>query len=518
MESYAIGVQNFEKLRKGNCVYIDKTDFIHSLLTTYSYYFLSRPRRFGKSLFLSTLEAYFEGKRELFRGLAIDKYEDVDWEPRPCFHIDLNGQDYTRGENALFEHLDNQLIRWEKKYGLVPRDPEDLSSRLANLIEEAYSQTGREVAILVDEYEKPILDCLQNEELKEAHINRLSGFYAVLKSADKYVKFCFITGVSQLGNLNIFSGLNNLRDISLTNEYAAICGITEDELKTNLPEGIAKLADNEGISYGEAVKVLKENYDGYHFAAISPDIYNPFGLLNALADGFISDYWFRTGSPRMLVKMFRNQKVDVLDVDGVEVRDRVLRGAKSSPDDLITLLYQTGYLTIKSYDCETRLYTLGFPNLEVEEGFLTALLPVYTGKSESVTEFDITKFIKELQAGDTEGFMKRLQSLFVDYPYDLALDVEQQFQSVIYMVMKLLGVDVKVEYHTSFGRIDMVAKTKNFIYVFEFKRDISADMALKQIDEKDYALPFAADGRKLIKVGVEFSTVKRSISDWKIAE
>lgn len=384
MIKYPIGIQSFEKLRQDNLVYVDKTEYIVRLIQSGSYYFLSRPRRFGKSLLLSTLKAYFEGKRELFKGLYIDTYKHIDWESHPVIYIDFNGEKYIDGAKALFARLNTQLRNYEKIYGLQ-ESSDRLAVRFMNILTTAYQKTGKKIVILIDEYEKPILDTLHKPEIMENHRNTLSGFYSVLKSCDSYIRFCFLTGVTQFGQLSIFSGLNNLQDISLNKHYAAICGITEQEVKDNFKEGIENIADSMDVSFDEAAALLKQNYDGYHFSQVSPDVYNPFSLLNAFSEGELRAYWFKTATPTFLVDIFKKGKVNLVEVDGAKVTEEKLYGVPVELKDIFPLLYQSGYLTIKDYDKEFQLYTLGYPNREVKKGFLTALLPLYTADSEEVS-------------------------------------------------------------------------------------------------------------------------------------
>lgn len=513
MQKYPIGIQNFEKLRNDNLLYIDKTEYIEKLLNMGSYFFLSRPRRFGKSLFLSTLKAYFEGKRELFKGLYLDSCDGLSWEPHAVILIDFNGKKYSESGSAA-AMISEQLAEYEQKYDTHPVNS-DLDTRFRAIIEAACEKTGKRVVVLIDEYEKPILDTLHLPEISMEHRDKLASLYSVLKSSDEYLEFCFLTGVTQFGNLNIFSGLNNLFDISLVNAYAAICGITEDELLGNFREGIEELAEEESLSFADTVKELKVNYDGYHFARVSPDIYNPFSILTVLAAKSIHPFWYKTGSPSFLVDIFKRSRVDISDIDGIEVRPESLIGASSSEKDIIAMLYQTGYLTIKSYDREFRLYKLGYPNEEVKGALLSSLLPLYAGDSEEATSQSVKEMVLDLRRGDVDGFLKRLNAIFAGFPYENVIDNEKHFQNVIYIVTTLMGLNAQIERHTSNGRIDMVIQTPKYVYIFEFKRDKSPEEALLQIEEKGYARPFASDPREIVKVGVEFSTKDRCISGWK---
>lgn len=513
---YPIGLQSFQEIRSNGFIYVDKTEYIYRLFKTGKYYFLSRPRRFGKSLLLSTMRCFFEGKRDLFKGLFIDSCPDLDWEPYYVIHLDLNGENYSN-QRALESRLDAQLKYHEQTLGIMDISL-SYSERFRTIIRDAFIKTGRQVVVLIDEYEKPILDTILNPELQDVLRNLLSGFYAVLKSSDDYLRFCFLTGVTQLGQMNIFSGLNNLQDISLDINYAAICGITEEELITNFKEGIEEYASTKRIYFDEARTLLKSNFDGYHFAEVCPDIYNPFSLLHTLKSKSIGDYWFKSGTPKFLIDLIRNQKIEIEDLNGVVVDKRQLYGAYANQKTLVPLLYQTGYLTIKEYDEEYDEFTLGYPNAEVTYGFLKSLLPLYTGENEDFSYSEVISMLKELRSGDIDGYMKRLNSLFANYPYENIINVEKHFQGVIYIVSALLGLSVDIERHTSNGRIDMVIQTKEFIYLIEFKMDESPEVALCQIEEKGYARPFLSDPRKLIKVGVEFSSKDRCIARWEVAE
>lgn len=515
MVKYPIGIQSFEKIRKDGYVYVDKTRQIHELVTYGTYYFLSRPRRFGKSLLLSTLKAFFEGKRELFKGLYIDSCEDLSWASHPVIYIDLNAQNYTASESSLLARIDAQLSTYELEFE-CPSQSEDLAIRFMSIIKGIYEKTGKRVVVLIDEYDKPILDTLENDELCENHRNILRGFYSVLKSADEYLKFCLLTGITKYSNLNIFSGLNNLNNISLDDSFEAICGITEKELTDNFSEGIEALAVKEGVSFDEAVKLLKDNYDGYHFSQKMTDIYNPFSVINALYHNNIGSYWFATGTPTSLIRQLKKLDINVSKLNGMKAKQMVIEDMGG--DNPYTILYQAGYLTIKGYDRKTRRYVLGYPNREVEESFLECLLPVYANTDVSRSGSCLLEMSDHLNNGEPAPFLENFNSLFASFPYETALETERHFHNIFYTVMTLLGYDVNIEHHTSNGSIDLVAKTEDYIYLFEFKIDKKPEVALRQIEEKGYALAFASDSRKLFKIGVEFSTRKRRISDWEIVE
>ncbi len=505
---YPVGIQNFEKIRKDDFFYIDKTALIYKLVNNGRYFFLSRPRRFGKSLLISTLEAYFEGKRELFEGLAIEKLEK-DWVKRPVLHLDLNTEKYETPE-SIENILNDTLCQWEKIYGTEPSET-SLPLRFKGIIRRANEKTGHRVAILVDEYDKPMLQAIGNEELQRSFRSTLQAFYSVIKTMDGYIKFAFLTGVTKFGKI---SSLNNLMDLSMWNDYVALCGITEQELRDNFKEGIEELAKAQRMTYEETCAVLKENYDGYHFTEDSIGIYNPFSLLNTFAKRKFGNYWFETGTPTYLVELLKMHDYDLHEMAHVETDEDTLNSVDSSSTNPIPVIYQSGYLTIKEYDQRFGTYRLGFPNREVEEGFMKFLLPFYANITKVDTTFNIQKFVREIESGDYDSFFRRLQSFFADTPYELIRDLELHYQNVLFIVFKLIGFYVKAEYHTSNGRIDLVLQTNDFIYIMEFKLNGTAEEALRQIDEKNYAQPFASDPRKLFKIGINFSNETRNIEQW----
>lgn len=510
---YPIGIQNFEKLRKEGFIYVDKTELIYRLVTTGSYYFLSRPRRFGKSLLISTLEAYFQGKKELFKYLAIEKLEK-DWIQYPVLHMDLNAEKFDSLER-LEQILDRHLFLWEDSWGTDARE-NTFSARFTGVIRRAFQQTGRPVVILIDEYDKPMLQALDNDELQKEYRNTLKAFYGVMKSMDGFIKFAFLTGVIKFGKASVFSDLNNLDDISMRTPYVSICGITEEEMHTYFDNDIHALASATQMTYEETCAELKECYDGYHFVENSPGIYNPFSLLNTFSKRKFGSYWFETGTPTYLVDLLKRSHYNLYNMAHTETDSDVLNSIDSTSTNPIPVIYQSGYLTIKGYDRRFGIYRLGFPNREVEEGFMKFLLPFYADTDKVEVPFHIVKFVQEVESGDYNAFFRRLQSLFADTPYELVRDLELHYQNVLFIVCKLIGFYVKAEYHTSEGRIDLVLQTDRFIYVMEFKLDGTTDNALQQIEEKDYALPFASDPRKLFKIGVNFSTKTRNIADWKV--
>ncbi len=508
---YPIGIQNFEKIREGGYLYIDKTDLIYNLVNNGVYYFLSRPRRFGKSLLISTLETYFSGKREMFEGLKIAELEK-EWMEYPVLHLDLNTERYATPKD-LENKLDLFLKQCEALYGKNP-DEYSLATRFEGVIRRAAEKTGRNTVILVDEYDKPMLQAIDNEELQDEYRNTLKAFYGALKSMDRYIRFALLTGVTKFGKVSVFSDLNNLRDISMEFAYVGICGITEKELHSVFKEGIKELGTANNMTEEEAKAKLKELYDGYHFNEDCVDIYNPFSILNTFAKKRFGDYWFETGTPTFLVELMKGCGYNLKKLMREYATADSLNGLETFRKNPVPILYQSGYLTIKDYDSRFKTYILGFPNKEVEDGFMEFLLPSYTGMDNSEATFGIMNFVKDIESGDTDAFMKRLTTFFADTPYELARDLELHYQNVMFILFKLLGFYTQAEYHTSEGRIDMVVKTPDYIYVMEFKLDGTAEEAMQQIESKDYALPFECDGRRLVKVGVNFSYEKRNVERW----
>ncbi len=510
---YPIGIQNFESLREDGYIYVDKTELVYQLVKTGRYYLLNRPRRFGKSLLISTLEAYFLGKKELFKDLAIEKLEK-DWLEYPVLHLDLNAEKFGSPER-LDALLSNQLTQWEELYGHGP-DETTLSLRFKGVIRRAAKQTGQRVVILIDEYDKPMLQALENDELQEKFRDTLMAFYGVMKSMDGDIKFAFLTGVTKFGKVSVFSDLNNLMDISMDDRNANICGITEPEIHAYFKDDLHELARVQNMDYDQVCIALREFYDGYHFTENSKGIYNPFSLLNTFKYLQFGSYWFETGTPTYLVKLLKHSHYNLYNMAHMETDADVLNSIDSTSVNPIPVIYQNGYLTIKGYDREFGIYRLGFPNREVEEGFMKYLLPFYANTDKVDSSFHIQKFVREIRSGDYNSFFRRLQSLFADTPYELVRDLELHYQNVLFIVFKLIGFYVKAEYHTSEGRIDLVLQTDRFIYLMEFKLNGTADDALRQINEKGYALPFAADPRQLFKIGVNFSAKTRNIEEWKI--
>lgn len=509
---YPIGIQDFVKLRQGGFAYVDKTKFVYKLADEGSYYFLSRPRRFGKSLFLSTLEAYFLGRKELFEGLAIYDMEK-EWKSHPIFYIDLNTANF-RDENSLYEVLNSHVSVWEEMYGAREYET-TLALRFKGVIARAAEKEGRGVVILIDEYDKPILQTLRNQELQEKHRSLLKSFYSVLKTQDRYIRFAFITGVTKFGKVSVFSDLNNLMDISMDQRYISICGMTQDELLYNFREGIEQLGEAYGDTEEETLNKLKIRYDGYHFEEDTVGIYNPFSVLNTLAKLRYKDYWFETGTPTFLVDLLKMHNYRLPDITREKVSGDVINSIDSMSTNPIPVIYQSGYLTIKGYDERFKKYRLGFPNKEVEEGFLNFLLPLYTSAGNN-SPFMVDEFVQDVESGNPERFMQRMKAFFADTSYQVVGDAELYFQNAMYLVFKIMGFYTQVERPTSDGRIDAIIQTPDYIYIIECKLDRTADEALRQINDSDYAAPFSMDKRRIYKIGVNFSSQTRGVEQWII--
>ena len=510
---YPIGIQSFEKIRTEGFAYIDKTTQIYNLATYGTHYFLSRPRRFGKSLLLSTMKAYFQGKKELFDGLAIAELEK-EWKSYPVLHIDLNAEKYNTPE-ALDSTLNRLLLEWEKLYGTGAGE-DTLSNRFHGVIARAAMQSeNKKVVILVDEYDKPLLEAIGKPELQEDYRQTLKAFYSNIKSCDEYIRFAFLTGVTKFSHLSVFSGLNNLIDITMLPQYAEICGISEAELHRDFDESVNDLATANSMTKEQCYARLKKEYDGYHFYPNSEGMYNPFSLLNTLAFGVFKHYWFATGTPSFLVEVLQRVDYPLDRLTSEDVDAQTLDSVDMLFRDPIPLFFQSGYLTIKDYNPEFRSYRLGFPNEEVEEGF-AQFMTAYYYNGYMGSNFSVRNFVQEVERGEVESFLNRLQAFYADGDYQLTGKLEVYFQNSLLMLFKLMGFYVQVERHTSRGRMDVTIQTRDYIYILELKVDKTADEALQQIEDKQYAAPFAADPRTLYKIGVCFSSTDRGIAEWKI--
>ncbi len=511
---YPIGIQNFGEVRRGGYAYVDKTPLMWKMVSEGKYYFLSRPRRFGKSLMLSTLEAFFQGKRELFNGLYVDGVE-WEWQEYPIMHLDLNTGKYDTKE-VLDAMLNDFLCRMEVIYGSMVSEV-TFGLRFQGVMRRAFEKTGAQVVILVDEYDKPLLQAIGNQELQTEYRNTLKAFYGALKSCDRYIKFAFLTGVTKFGKVSVFSDLNNLTDISMLPAYSNICGITEKELHDNFDDSVEKLASNNGLTKEECYLRLRTDFDGYYFNEYTKEgVYNPFSVLNTLNSLVFRDYWFETGTPSFLVYQLKKTGYPLDAMTEEELSADTLNSIDIMDENPLPLLYQSGYLTIKDYDSEFGEYRLGFPNREVEQGFIKYLLPFYTPKNADKKTYSISSFVKDVRRGDAEGFMRRLEGFFATGDYQVMGNLEIYFQNTLYVIFRILGFYVEVERHTTNGRMDIVIQTPDYIYILELKLDQNADVALQQIEEKGYAKAFAGDPRKLFKIGINFSTEKKLIDDWKI--
>lgn len=508
-KKYPIGIQDFEELRTSGCYYVDKTALVYDLVTKGKYYFLSRPRRFGKSMLTSTLKAYFLGKRALFDGLSIATLEK-DWTEHPVIHIDFTGNQFPTMDNLL-ERLDEICKSLEAKYGTTGiKDP---GLRLGKIIQLAYEKTGKQVVVLVDEYDKPLIDNVMNLGQRERMRDLLSGVYGNLKAMDACLRFGFLTGVSRFSHLSIFSAVNNLNDISFDEKYAGLCGITEDEMDSQFEEDIQEMANNNNLSISATRQQLRGWYDGYRFSPFSElGVYNPFSLLNAFNSGRFMSKWAESGTPTFLTRLVKHG-FDLTDVDGMEADMDMLTNSDPDYQTPAALMFQTGYVTIKAYDDSYGIITLGFPNKEVKDAFLKYIVPIYqTHREGSVV---VMKLKRDIDEGDVEAFMTRLTAFFSSISYEtIKRDYERHYQNLLYTVFYFAGCDVQNEFHTSSGRIDCVVKTKTTIYVFEYKLDGTAEEALAQINEKGYAQPFLSDGRPVVKIGVAFGKDSHTIDSW----
>ena len=508
---YPVGVQSFEKLREYSYLYIDKTDLIYDLVTSDNCIFLARPRRFGKSLLLSTIQAYFEGKKELFKGLAIEQLE-TDWIEHPVLMLSLAA--YRPVNGNLEGLLSFQFDEWEKKYNIQSNETE-LSLRFRQIIKSAYEATGTTVVILIDEYDNPIISTMHDMERSEDNRQLLKSIYVNIKDLDQYIRFTMLTGVSRFSKMTIFSGLNNLRDISFHRKYATICGITETELTANFQQGIKELAGEYGTDADGAVALLKANYNGYHFTADCPDLYNPFSLLWAFADSKIGSYWFQSGTPEFLVRRIQESGAFLPEMFDETVEERTLSASDISKTSPTALMYQPGYLTIKRAEGHD-LFRLGIPNLEVRRGLFENLAEYFFDKDDIKVTNNMRRVRNLLEEKKKDEAMERLQTFMASIPYEMSQRAtELHYENNLFIIFVLIGVDAKPEWHTSRGRIDLLLRMRNYIYIIELKLDGTPEEALAQIREKDYVRQFAGDPRPVVRLGVTFSTETRNIAAWQ---
>ena len=525
---YPIGIQDFESIINGGYTYVDKTALIYRLVTEGKIYFLSRPRRFGKSLLVSTLEAYFKGKKDLFNGLAIDSIEK-EWAEYPVFHLSFGGENFLK-HGALDTKLENIIGVWETEYGTDPNYT-TLGNRFQYVLKAAHQKYGRRAVVLIDEYDKPLLDVLDtgmktsdghNELLLEEHNrNVLKGFYSVFKEADKDLQFVLLTGVIKFSQVSVFSGFNQPEDISMSRDYEALCGITEEELYCYFAEPIAELAKVNDCTIDEMKQMLKKQYDGYHFGRRMTDIYNPFSILNACKSRNIDDYWFRSGTPTYLVRLLNHSQENMNELTNRYYTTQQFIDYKADVEKPLPMIYQSGYLTIKDYNLRRNTYLLDFPNDEVKNGFISILANDYLKARKDVNNWT-QDVVDALEAGDLEQFRKLLTSFLSDIPYTMRRketerERERYFHYTFYLLMRMVSCyTVYTEKQQSEGRVDCIVETPDYIYIFEFKLDGTADEALAQIEEKGYARPYEADKRKLFKVGTVFSSETGTISEFKV--
>ena len=511
---YPIGIQTFSKIREGNYLYIDKTEYVYRMThSASSYMFLSRPRRFGKSLLTSTLHSYFSGRKDLFHGLAMEKLEK-EWTEYPVLHFDMSTAKHADSEQLLQE-LNLKLYGYEQIYGRLEEEVNP-NQRLMGLIKRAYEQTGKKVVVLIDEYDAPLLDVVHEWENLDVLRNIMRNFYSPLKACDPYLRYVFLTGITKFSQLSIFSELNNIKNISMDEPYAAICGISEDEIRLQMKDDLEGLAKKLGITPEEALMKLKENYDGYHFTSPSPDIYNPFSLLNAFADGKFGSYWFGSGTPTYLINMLKKFGVEPSEIGNNRVSVEDFDAPTERMTSIIPLLYQSGYITIKNYDEELDLYTLNIPNKEVRIGLMKSLLPHYVGSKAPETTTMVAYLSRDIRNGDMDTALRRLQTFLSTIPQCDNTKYEGHYQQVFYIIFSLLGYYVDVEVRTPRGRVDIVLRTKTTLYVMELKLDKSAGEAMEQIDLKNYPERFALCGLPVVKVAVSFDSERCTIGDWKI--
>jgi hypothetical protein len=521
MICYPIGIQTFEKIRKGHYLYVDKTKCVYDLANSLSYVFLSRPRRFGKSLLVSTFDSYFRGKKELFSGLDIEALEQ-DWTEYPVLHFDLS--DIKLGTTEQFEiNINATLASMEENYGVTTFTDRDISTRFRLLVENIYKKTGKQVVVLIDEYDSPLLTVLHDPERLDAMRTALQSFFSPLKKLDPYLRFVFITGITKFSQLSIFSQLNNLSNITMLPQYSTIVGFTQEELEKNFKDGIQSIAEQNNITYQEVLEKLKNLYDGYHFSRNSEGVYNPFSVLRAMSTKQLDNFWFETGTPTYLIKTLQSHDTFIPGLEDCKAFSSDFDVPTEAMVSALPLLYQSGYLTIKDYNPYTTEYTLGFPNTEVKVGLLHSLIPYYISKENTKTSSALGNMWLALMHDDLDGMLHTARSFFASIPYqegtlkDMKTS-EGHFTAMLYVMFSLLSNFCYSQVRTAEGRMDILLKTPTTIYVMELKMDGSVDDALAQIDDKGCLIPYESDGRRLIKAGISFSSKERTIKEWKIVE
>ena len=512
---YPIGQQDFPSLRKKGSIYIDKTEYVYNMTHAQSeYMFLSRPRRFGKSLLISTLQAYFEGRRDLFEGLAIENLE-TEWEQYPVLRFDMSTAKH-QGEKELEQEIEGKLCDYEEIYGRKPSDIK-VNQRLEGLIKSAYEKTGKGVVVLIDEYDAPLLDVVHEEENLPKLRKIMRNFYSPLKACAPYLRYVFLSGITKFSQLSIFSELNNIQNISMLPEYAAICGISKEELLTQMSIDIDLLAQRLNITREATIARLIDNYDGYHFTWPSPDIFNPFSLLMAMSNGKIDSYWFGSGTPTYLIEMLRKFGTLPSEIGGAEAPNTAFDAPTETMTSIMPLLYQSGYITIKDYDEITEFYTLDIPNKEIRKGLMDCLLPEYVHCSLLDGRTTIGKMYRAINKRDMDTALKVLQEFLPTIPYTDNTDYEGHYQQVLYIIFSLMNYYCDVEVHTARGRVDLVMRSKTDLYLIETKLGTNADAAMHQIDLKDYAARFATCGLPITKVAIAFDSETRTLSSWQIS-
>ncbi|MCQ2218873.1 MAG: ATP-binding protein [Paludibacteraceae bacterium] len=515
---YPIGIQTFEEIITGGYQYVDKTDLVYKLVDEGKYYFLSRPRRFGKSLLTTTLEAYFKGKKDLFKGLAMEHLEK-DWVEYPVFHIDFTG-DFYSNPTYLEEKIISHFEKWEVLYGKDEKEKR-IGTRFENLVIRACEKTGKKAVILIDEYDKPLTDTIGMPDVQDQNRATLQSLYGIMKRADQYIRFAFLTGVTRYGKLGIFSAANNPDDISMSEDYASICGISESELHQYFDDEIQVFAERQKVSKEQMYERLKKKYDGYHFCANSEDIYNPFSLLGALKSRALENKWFATGTPTYLTSMLKRRSYDLTKFSsGIDATAETMASFGNGEENMIAALYQSGYLTIKSYDSSVESYVLGFPNEEVANGFVKYLIVDYMSKGMDEYDADFIKLKRQIMSDDVESFMTQIRHIMAQIPFESNESdmMEIHFRNMIYLMIRFSGFNVFVELPVLGGRIDIFFETDNRVYVIECKRDQSADEALAQIDMKKYDQKISSKDKPVVKIGANFSTEERNIVEWKVEE
>ena len=514
---YPIGIQSFDQLIEDGYVYVDKTDLVYRLAKEGKIYFLSRPRRFGKSLLVSTLKNYFLGRKELFKGLKMEALEK-DWKVYPVFHIDFNGGNFTQ-KGILQRWIDGYVSSWEREIGMEADKSLPTGLRFIELLKAAYEKSGLRAVVLVDEYDKPILDVLDyDKDLEEEHRNILKGFYSTFKGADEYLQFVFLTGVTKFSQVSVFSGFNQPKDISMHAKYETLCGISQAEFEHYFRESVGQMADDYGCSFDEMMSMLKLQYDGYHFSDRMTDVYNPFSLLNAFDSGRIYDFWFKSGTPTYLIRLLAHSNENMNEITGKYYSPEEFIDYKANVEQPLPMIYQSGYLTIKEFDMEEMTFLLDFPNNEVKRGFLTMVASSYFDKTETASW--IRKAASQLKKGELDDFRAGLTSFLASIPYTMRRkenerEKERYFHYTFYLIMRLISVyTVYTEKVQSQGRVDCIVETPNYVYIFEFKLDGTAEEAMRQIEEKGYAKEYGADTRKLYQIGAVFSSETGTIEEW----